>query len=206
MKDTSYLDSRELLVLAASWHLASLLLERPRPEWKSEIARLAAEVSDPRLTGCAAQADQASEEVYHRLFGPAGAISPREVSYCGFEDPGRLLAQLSAFYHAFSFNPQREESIDHVSVEAGFVGYLFLKEAYARMRNAAASAAIARDARERFLREHLARSARGMLERGVGLPAYLQNLLSWLNAGTESTCQPSEASIIIHEPTGPISR
>ena len=206
MKDTSYLDSRELLVLAASWHLASLLLERPRPEWKSEIARLAAEVSDPRLTGCAAQADQASEEVYHRLFGPAGAISPREVSYCGFEDPGRLLAQLSAFYHAFSFNPQREESIDHVSVEAGFVGYLFLKEAYARMRNAAASAAIARDARERFLREHLARSARGMLERGVGLPAYLQNLLSWLNAGTESTCQPPEASIIIHEPTGPISR
>ena len=206
MKDTSYLDSRELLVLAASWHLASLLLERPRPEWKSEIARLAAEVSDPRLTGCAAQADQASEEVYHRLFGPAGAISPREVSYCGFEDPGRLLAQLSAFYHAFSFNPQREESIDHVSVEAGFVGYLFLKEAYARMRNAAASAAIARDARERFFREHLARSARGMLERGVGLPAYLQNLLSWLNAGTESTCQPSEASIIIHEPTGPISR
>ena len=206
MKDTSYLDSRELLVLAASWHLASLLLERPRPEWKSEIARLAAEVSDPRLTGCAAQADQASEEVYHRLFGPAGAVSPREVSYCGFEDPGRLLAQLSAFYHAFSFNPQREESIDHVSVEAGFVGYLFLKEAYARMRNAAASAAIARDARERFLREHLARSARGMLERGVGLPAYLQNLLSWLNAGTESTCQPPEASIIIHEPTGPIGR
>ena len=206
MKDSSDLDSGELLVLAASWRLASLLLERPRPEWKSEIARLAAEVSDPRLTGCAAQADQASEEVYHRLFGPAGAISPREVSYCGFEDPGRLLAQLSAFYHAFSFNPQREESIDHVSVEAGFVGYLFLKEAYARMRNAAASAAIARDARERFFREHLARSARGMLERGVGLPAYLQNLLSWLNAGTESTCQPSEASIIIHEPTGPISR
>ena len=206
MKDSSDLDSGELLVLAASWRLVSLLLERPRPEWKSEIARLAAEVSDPQLARCAADADHATEELYHRLFGPAGAVSPREVSYCGFEDPGRLLAQLSAFYHAFSFNPQREESIDHVSVEAGFVGYLFLKEAYARMRNAAASAAIARDARERFFREHLARSTRGMLERGVGLPAYLQNLLSWLNGRTESNCQPSEASIIFHEPTGPIGR
>ncbi|MBI1998533.1 MAG: molecular chaperone TorD family protein, partial [Deltaproteobacteria bacterium] len=129
MKKSSDFDARELLASAASWRLASLLLERPRPKWKSEITGLAAEVSEPQLARCAADAAQATEECYHRFFGPAGAVSPREVSYCGFEDPGRLLAQLSAFYHAFSFNPRREESIDHVSVEAGFVGYLFLKEA-----------------------------------------------------------------------------
>jgi nitrate reductase assembly molybdenum cofactor insertion protein NarJ len=206
VKDSIVLNSRELLALAASWRLASLLLERPRPEWKIEIARLAAEVSDPRLAPCAADAAQATEESYHRLFGPAGAVSPREVSYCGFEDPGRLIAELSAFYHAFSFSPRREESIDHVSVEAGFVGYLFLKEAYARMQNDAAAATIAKDARERFYSEHLARLARGMRERPVEMPAYLQGVLSWLNCGIEADGRPPDASVIAHEPTGPIGR
>jgi nitrate reductase assembly molybdenum cofactor insertion protein NarJ len=206
MKDGSELNSRELLAMAASWRLASLLLERPRPEWKVEIARLAAEVSDPRLPPCAADAAQATEECYHRLFGPAGAVSPREVSYCGFEDPGRLIAKLSAFYHAFSFSPRREESIDHVSVEAGFVGYLFLKEAYARMRKAAAAAAIAKEARERFLSEHLARSARGMRVRPAEMPAYLQGVLSWLNDGIEADGRPPDASVMFHEPTGPLGR
>jgi nitrate reductase assembly molybdenum cofactor insertion protein NarJ len=206
VKDSIVLNSRELLALAASWRLASLLLERPRPEWKIEIARLAAEVSDPRLAPCAADAAQATEESYHRLFGPAGAVSPREVSYCGFEDPGRLIAELSAFYHAFSFSPRREESIDHVSVEAGFVGYLFLKEAYARMQNDAASAAIAKEARERFCSEHSARLARGMRERSVEMPVYLQSVLSWLNNGIESDRRLSDASVIAHEPTGPIGR
>ena len=206
MKDGGELNSRELLASAASWRLASLLLERPRPEWKSEIAGLAAEVSDPRLARYAADAECATEEDYHRLFGPAGAVSPREVSYCGFEDPGRLIAELSAFYHAFSFSPRREESIDHVSVQAGFVGYLFLKEAYARMRNDAAAAAIAKEARERFLSEHLARSARGMRARPVEMPAYLQSVLSWLNDGIEADGRPPDASVIFHDPTGPLGR
>lgn len=206
MKDSINLNSRELLASAASWRLASLLLERPRPEWKSEIAHLAAEVSDPHLPPCAADAAQATEECYHRLFGPAGAVSPREVSYCGFEDPGRLVAELSAFYHAFSFKPRREESIDHICVEAGFIGYLFLKEAYARMRNGAASAAITKDAREQFFSEHLARCARGMRERPVEMPAYLQGVLSWLNVGIEADGRPPDASVIAHEPTGPIGR
>lgn len=206
MKTFLDLDARELLASAASWRLASLLLERPRPEWKSEIAGLAAEVSDPQLAPCAADAAQATEECYHRLFGPAGAVSPREVSYCGFEDPGRLIAELSAFYHAFSFSPRREESIDHVSVEAGFVGYLFLKEAYARMRKGEASAAITKEAREQFLSEHLARSARGMRERSVDMPAYLQGVLSWLNDGIEADGRPPDTSVVVHEPTGPIGR
>jgi hypothetical protein len=163
-------------------------------------------VSDPRLPPCAAAAAQATEECYHRLFGPAGAISPREVSYCGFEDPGRLIAEISAFYHAFSFSPRREESIDHICVEAGFIGYLFLKEAYARMRNGAASAAIVKEARERFCSEHLARSARGMRARPVEMPAYLQNVLCWLNDKVEPDRQEPDVSEIAHESIGPIGR
>ena len=206
MKNFFDLDSRELLASAASWRLASLLLERPRPEWKIEISRLAAEVSDPRLARCAAQAGEATEEFYHRLFGPAGAVSPREVSYCGFEDPGRVISELSAFYHAFSFSPRREESIDHICVEAGFIGYLFLKEAYAGMRNSSASAAIVKDAREHFFREHLARLARGMSERPAAMPSYLQSVFSWLKDRVESVCPPANASVIAHEPTGPTGR
>lgn len=75
----------------------------------------------------AAETQEATDELYHRLFGPGGTISPREVSYCRFEDPGQVMAQRATFYQAFSFAPRREESIDHISVEAGVVGYLFLK-------------------------------------------------------------------------------
>jgi hypothetical protein len=91
-------------------------------------------------------------------------------------------------------------------VEAGFVGYLFLKEAYARMRKGEASAAITKEAREQFLSEHLARSARGMRERSVNMPAYLQGVLSWLNNGIEPDRRQPDASVIADEPTGPIGR
>jgi len=203
MKDSSELNSRELLALAASWRLASLLLERPRPEWRSEIAGLSAEVSDPRLARCAADAEGATEEDYHRLFGPAGAVSPREVSYCGFEDPGRLLAQLSAFYHAFSFEPRREESIDHLSVQAGFVGYLFLKQAYAQLGNDLTAAAITKEARESFAKEHAGRCAWGMSERLEALPSYLQILLSWMTDEIGPALRQPDVRTTDHEPGGP---
>lgn len=174
------IDVRELLAQAAAWRLASLLLERPRPQWRSETLRLCSEVSDQRLSCSARGADQGSEEIYHRLFGPGGTLSPREVSYCGFEDPGRLMAELRAFYHAFSYDPRREDPVDHISVEAGFVGYLFMKEAYARLRGDLESAEIARRARERFTEAHLGRCARGMMDRLNGAPPYLQGVISWL--------------------------
>jgi nitrate reductase assembly molybdenum cofactor insertion protein NarJ len=155
-------------------------LERPRNGWYQEIQKLSAEVSDTQLCGCASQANQASEERYHQLFGPGGAISPREVSYSGFEDPGRLMAELNAFYRAFAFEPRREESVDHLSVEAGFVGYLLLKEAYSHMREDDESAAITRSARRRFMEEHLQRCTRGMSERLSDAPGYLKDVLMWM--------------------------
>lgn len=165
---------------AAAWRLASALLERPRPQWRSEIVELAAEVAEQKLRSSAAETQEATEELYHRLFGPGGAISPREVSYCGFEDPGQVMAQLATFYQAFSFAPRREESIDHISVEAGFVGYLFLKEAYARLQGNEESEVVTEQARQRFITEHLQRCAQGMIDRVSDLPPYLKNVLSWL--------------------------
>jgi TorA maturation chaperone TorD len=168
----------DLLAEAASWRLASLLVERPRPGWRHEIERLSREAADQELAACARDAQEATEENYQRLFGPGGIVSPREVSYCGFEDPGRLMAELSAFYRAFLFEPRREEPIDHISVEAGFVGYLFLKEAYAGLRRSMEAAEITRSARERFTNEHVLRCAEGIIGRLDG-SCHVQKVLAW---------------------------
>lgn len=173
-------ETEMLLAHAAAWRLASLLLERPRPQWQKEIMQLSTEISDPQLSACVTEADYATEELYHQLFGPGGSVSPREVSYCGFEDPGRVMAELQFFYRAFSFQPQREEPVDHISVEAGFTGYLFLKEAYGQLSANAETIKITRDARSRFVKEHLTRCAQGMIDRPTDMPPYIRNALVWL--------------------------
>jgi nitrate reductase assembly molybdenum cofactor insertion protein NarJ len=180
MNITTEVKTGDLLTQAAAWRLASLLLERPREGWHEEIEKLSAEVIDLELAACAKDAVNQTEEAYHRLFGPGGAVSPREVSYCGFEDPGWLMAELSAFYRAFSFEPRREEPIDHVSVESGFLGYLFLKEAYAETRGDSEAAEITKSARQRFVNEHLLRCADGILNRLNEGPRSLQKIFLWL--------------------------
>jgi len=175
-------ESEKLLAQAAAWRLASLLLERPRPQWHSEITELAPEVEDKNLRDSAHNTEEATEELYHRLFGPGGAVSPREVSYCGMEDPGQVMAQLAGFYQAFSFAPRREDSIDHISVEAGFIGYLFLKQAYAELQGDREFGNITKEARERFLREHVERCAQGLAHRLEEFPLYIRNVLSWITA------------------------
>ena len=187
MKTDSAPATEALLAQAAAWRLASLLFERPRPLWHGEVAELAAEVNQPELRRSAAEAKEATEELYHRFFGPGGMISPREVSYCGMEDPGQVMAQLAKFYQAFSFAPCREECIDHISVEAGFVGYLFLKQAYAQMQGDAESAVVTEDARKRFVSEHLQRCAQRLVERRNDFPPYLRNVLSWVAAMRSET-------------------
>ena len=174
------LKTEELLAQAAAWRLASLLLERPRPGWPDEIETLSCEVTDRELSAYARETGDGTEETYHRLFGPGGIVSPREVSYCGFEDPGRLMAELNAFYRAFWFEPRREEPIDHISVETGFVGYLFLKEAYAGLRRSRDATEITRSARERFTNEHVLRCADGIIGRLDDSSPALQQVCLWL--------------------------
>lgn len=180
MKDLAVVDTQKLLREAAAWRLASLLLERPRAEWQREIEQLSSEANDKKLSSCVKEAKRVTEELYHRWFGPGGAVSPREVSYCGFEDPGRLMAELNSFYHAFSYQPRREEPIDHISVEAGFVGYLFLKEAYAEQRGSSEDADITKNSRKRFINEHLSHCASGIADRLKDSQVYLNKVFSWL--------------------------
>ena len=141
---------------AAEWRLIGLLLERPRVGWHDEVAALAGEVRNDALRDTADAACTASEGMYLNVLGPGGVVSPREVTYQPFADPGQLLAALATIYETFAFRPRVEEPLDHIAVEVAFVGYLLLKEAFALARGDRAAAATTGDARRGFIEGHLA--------------------------------------------------
>jgi hypothetical protein len=89
---------------------------------------------------------------------------------------------------AFSYLPRREEPSDHISVEAGFVGCLFLKEAYARQRGDSDAADITKRARKRFMNEHLSRCADGIADRLTAGPSYLRKVFLWLVKKAQDGC------------------
>lgn len=157
---------------AAFLRLLALLFERPRPGWADEVRSLAEETADGRLQDPARRAPMVGEGEYLAVFGPGGVVSPREVAYGRFVDPGRVMAELSGMYAAFAFRPRAEDPIDHVAVEIGFAGYLALKEAYALSMEDRERADLARAARALFLDTHLrpfAAAIRGRLA-GATLP------------------------------------
>ena len=97
---------------------------------------------------------EAGEGVYHSTFGPGGPAPPREVTYVKAVQRGYLLSELTAFYDAFAYRPVTRESLDHVSVEAGFVGYLLLKQSCAITRGDEEQAAVTAEAAATFMRKH----------------------------------------------------
>jgi TorA maturation chaperone TorD len=90
------------------------------------------------------------------LLGPGGIVPARAVAYRAFADPGWVLADIARYHEAFGFHPLAEEPADHVAVLIELVSYLFLKEAYARECGDDAGADLTREARERFITEHVA--------------------------------------------------
>lgn len=149
--------TRTLLAEAAAWRLLALLFEPPSEEWRHEAATLAAEVQDAELQEASAAAvSQASEGLYHTLFGPGGPVSLREISHRPTVDAGQFLAELADGYAAFGYCPARAEPPDHLAVEAGFAAYLRLKEAFAQEQGLAAQAAVDARCARQFVAEHLA--------------------------------------------------
>ena len=147
---------RQLLSDATAWRLLGLLFERPREGWWQEVEALGRSVADPDIQAAAdAAREEAGEGLHLAILGPGGPVSPREVTYRGMEDPGRIVADINAFYEAFAFRPETEEAPDHLAVETGFVGYLRLKEAYARARGSEDEAEVAAKAATRFCEAHL---------------------------------------------------
>ena len=159
---------------AVEWRLLALLLERPRAGWHEEVAGLGREVPDLTLAAAAQNAQEAREGEYLSVLGPGGAVSPREVTYRSYEDPGQLLAELATVYEVWAFQPRAEDPIDHIAVEAGFVGFLFLKEAFAGARHDGQAAAAVAAARRAFIATHLAAIVPPLAQRlEAAGPAYL---------------------------------
>ena len=147
---------RNLMRDAAEWRLLSILFEYPGDGWRERLSAVAADVTDEALVEAAnAAREQAFEGMHHSIFGPGGPVSPREATYTNGVQLGYLLSELSAFYRAFAFTPGTSEPVDHVAVEAGFVAYLRLKQAYAVACGNSAEAAITAHAAADFIGEHL---------------------------------------------------
>lgn len=190
-----------LLVEAARWRLTGLLLERPRSGWLEEVSALSAEVGDERLAEAARAARHADEGAFLALFGPGGTVSPREVAYRNMGDPGKILSELRGFYDSFGFDPKIEDPPDHVAVEAGFVGFLKLKQAYAASCGDADAEKTMRDAAEVFIERHLGGFAGDLAERASGMPEYLERTMAHLRAACPS---PAPAETALRVPGGSV--
>ena len=145
-----------LLREAAEWRLIGMLFERPGEGWQAQVTKLAAEISDSSLKYVAEAArEEAAASLYDTTFGPGGPAAPREVSYHGTILPGQLMGEIGAFYQAFAYEPSAPEAPDHVAVEAGFIAYLRLKQAYALERGDDVQAAVTAEAARRFIDDHV---------------------------------------------------
>lgn len=189
----------DLLGDSASWRVLGLLFERPRGTWKDDLVALAAEIPDAALASLARRAaTEGTEAHFLAVLGPGGTVSPREAAYRRMGDPGHLLARLRHLYESFAYLARVEEPPDHVSVEAGFVAYLRLKESYAMAQGDAPSASMASDATALFLAEHLSHLAVGLRTRfdlldDDYLSAAASHLYSLLEPFPESVVQAASA-------------
>jgi TorA maturation chaperone TorD len=129
---------------------------------------------------------EALQTAYMRLFGPAGRLSPCEAEQKKLRDiqKAQALADVMGFYHAFGVEP-RGERPDHIASELEFLHYLMFKECYALGRGEPEMAALCREARVKFCREHLftwtdefARTLRA--EAGQVLTPFYANLVDLL--------------------------
>ncbi|KAF0246505.1 MAG: hypothetical protein FD167_3454, partial [bacterium] len=153
------IDNREkkLLQQATEWRLISLLFECPKDDWKQKVKELAKEVNDLDLKIAAEMAQkEATEGLYHSILGPGGPAPAREISYSGgWTQAGYLMSELGSYYQAFSYQPDTKETVDHISVETGFISYLSLKEAYALACEAEEETQITSQAAKQFIDQHL---------------------------------------------------
>lgn len=175
MTTPAVLDERELQLAkeAAEWRLISLLFECPEPRWRAQVTALMNEVADAELQSAAQDAlEEAGEGLFHHTFGPGGPAPAREATYHQTVQLGYLMSELQAYYNAFAFHPVTAEAPDHVSVEAGFIAYLKMKEAYALACQDEERAATASESAQRFIEEHLTNLAQPLAERledsGIG--------------------------------------
>ncbi|MGZ7090121.1 MAG: molecular chaperone TorD family protein [Candidatus Angelobacter sp.] len=205
MTAAAVLNERELHLVkeAAEWRLISLLFECPGPQWREQVTALMQEVDDVELQSASQDAlEEAGEGLFHYAFGPGGPAPAREATYHQTVQLGYLMSELQAYYNAFAFHPSTAEAPDHVSVEAGFIAYLKMKEAYALASQDEERAATALESAQRFIEDHLTNLAQPLTERlgdsGIGYLAKASAAL--LRRVGQPRVAPSPLPILQDEP------
>lgn len=99
--------------------------------------------------------------LHQEIFGhtPKGRVCPCETEY-GTEEifqQANQMADIAGFYLAFGLEPSADqhERPDHIATELEFLGFLLMKEVHAAESGDAEMLDVTREARKRFLREHL---------------------------------------------------
>jgi nitrate reductase assembly molybdenum cofactor insertion protein NarJ len=171
-----------LLREASAYRMAALLFEYPDEAWRARVAALAPDLGASPLGEAAREAlANAEPGLWLGLFGPGGPVSLREATYQGGVQLGYLMAELAARYEAFGYQPETQEPADHLSVMAGFLAYLKLKQAYAVSCEDEECSAVTEAAAADFLKEHLASVAGPVAERlAGGAPRWLAVPGNWL--------------------------
>lgn len=184
-------DIARLLEESVELRLIGLLFEYPSSDWRRNLESLLPCLHKRELRASAEAAlKQASEGLHHALFGPAGSVPVREVTYQGGVQFGYLMAELSSYYEAFGFTPAGGEPVDHLSVQIGFLAFLKMKQAYAAVERHSDHVALAEEAAQNFTKEHLAIQAEPAVNR-------LQEFAPWF------LCQ---AGKLLLDRTGPSPR
>ncbi|MCC6586545.1 MAG: molecular chaperone TorD family protein [Bryobacterales bacterium] len=156
----------KLLSEAAEWRLLGLLFEYPGGQWRANLSAVIDAVTDPELRAMGEAAlEQFTDGLHFALFGPAGTVPVREVTYQGGVQLGYLMSELSAYYEAFGYEPRVEEAPDHLAIQLGFLSFLKLKQARALSADEPAQAVVAAEAAVEFANTHLALQAEPVLHR-----------------------------------------
>lgn len=184
---------------AAEWRLLAQIFAYPDPGWTRRLALLGECVRETRLVKLAeVAAREASPELWMRLFGPAGPVRIRSVSFEGGLQPGYLLAELAAFYEAFGYAAPAVCAPDELSALLDFAAWLEVKLAYASVQGDREAAEVTVRALESFLSRFVSAAAWRVFRQLEGLgPDFLVEAarLAGERAGPEPARQAQDPNL-----------
>lgn len=142
---------------AAEWRLLAQIFTYPDEEWAARMKLLFECIGDARVAELGRAAlREASPGLWMRLFGPAGPVRMRAVVWEGGLQPGYLLAEMSAYYEAFGYEPPAGAAPDQLGVLLDFAAWMELKLAYACVRGDGEAAEVTARSLETFLTRFVA--------------------------------------------------
>lgn len=192
--------SAPLLDSARDFYLASLLTTYPDAEVEETLLELretlrshpgAAALVEALVRGGLDGARSTYLDIFDRG-GRRASLYETEHGHMRGMGKGNELADIAGFYLAFgvSIDSQRvHEAVDHVAVELEFYGLLLLKEHHLDGAGDVEGVAVVRDARRKFLLDHLGRFAGSIAARPEvqGNPLY-GPAFGWVAALVDAEC------------------